>query len=44
MQGNVWDQVLQDNADLENRHSRLVKHVKLLHPQAQTADRAWAES
>jgi hypothetical protein len=31
MQSNVRDQVQQDNAYLVNRHSRVVKHVKLVH-------------
>jgi hypothetical protein len=30
-QGNVRDQVQQDNAYLENRHPRVVKHIKLVH-------------
>jgi hypothetical protein len=31
MQGNVRDQVQQDNAYLVNRHPGVVKHVKLLY-------------
>ena len=31
MQGNVRDQVQQENAYLVNRDPRVVKHVKLLH-------------
>jgi hypothetical protein len=31
MQGNIRDQVQQDNTYFVNRHSRIVKHVKLLH-------------
>jgi hypothetical protein len=31
MQDNVRDQVQQDNANLVDRHPRVVKHVKLLH-------------
>jgi hypothetical protein len=31
MQGDVWDQIQQDNAYLVDRHPRVVKHIKLVH-------------
>jgi hypothetical protein len=30
MQGNIWDQIQQDNAYLVDRHPRIVQHVKLV--------------
>ena len=33
MQGHIWDQVAQEDADLEQRHSSVVQGVKLFHRQ-----------